>query len=391
MPMPLDPKEPSARPLSAVVLAAGAGTRMRSERPKPLHRLCGRPMVLHVLHALVGVGVDRVVVVIGHGGDRVAKAIGELVPPGLAVDFVEQRVQRGTGDALAVAMTALDDDPDDAGDLLVLPGDTPLLRPGTLSALVADHRSGESAATLLTARLADPTGYGRVVRGRGGGVARVVEQADATDEQRALDEVNTSVYVFRRSVLRPALRRVSPDNAQGEYYLTDVVGVLHDAGYGVGAVEGVDPVEVSGVNDRAQLARTEAELRRRVNEGWMQAGVTMLDPAHTYLDVTVELAPDVSLYPGTILQGATTVGAGAEIGPSTQLADCRVGARAVVRATVGHGAEVGADAQVGPWAYLPPGTSVPVGSVTGPGFSASVDGETPGRAENAHDRAGHHP
>lgn len=391
MPMPLDPKEPSARPLSAVVLAAGAGTRMRSERPKPLHRLCGRPMVLHVLHALVGVGVDRVVVVIGHGGDRVAKAIGELVPPGLAVDFVEQRVQRGTGDALAVAMTALDDDPDDAGDLLVLPGDTPLLRPGTLSALVADHRSGESAATLLTARLADPTGYGRVVRGRGGGVARVVEQADATDEQRALDEVNTSVYVFRRSVVAPALRRLSPDNTQGEYYLTDIVAVLHDAGYGVGAVEVVDPVEVSGVNDRAQLARTEAELRRRVNERWMQAGVTMLDPAHTYLDVTVELAPDVSLYPGTILQGATIVGAGAEIGPSTQLADCRVGARAVVRATVGHGAEVGADAQVGPWAYLPPGTSVPVGSVTGPGFSASVDGETPGRAENAHDRAGHHP
>lgn len=375
--MTADPTPLTARPLSAVVLAAGAGTRMRSERPKPLHRLCGRPMVLHVLHALVGLGVDRAVLVIGHGGDRVAKAVGEQLPVGLDVDFVEQRVQRGTGDALAVAMTALDDDPDDAGDVLVLPGDTPLVRAETLAALVAEHRSGEAAGTLLTARLADPTGYGRVVRGRGGGVARVVEQADATDEERAVEEVNTSVYVLRRSVLRPALRRLSPDNSQGEYYLTDVVGVLHGAGYEVGAVEVADAVEVSGVNDRAQLARAEAELRRRVNLDWMARGVTMLDPGHTYLDVTVELAPDVSLYPGTLLQGSTTIGEGAEIGPSTQLADCRVGSRAVVSATVGRGAEIGADAQVGPWAYLPPGSHVPAGRVTGPGFSATLDGDNP--------------
>ncbi len=361
-----------------MVLAAGAGTRMRSERPKPLHRLCGRPMIVHVLHALVGLGVDRVVVVIGHGGERVAKAVGEQLPGGLVVDFVEQRVQRGTGDALAVATTALDDDPDDAGDVLVLPGDTPLLRAETLSALVADHQAGDVAGTLLVARLTDPTGYGRVVRGRGGGVARVVEQDDATEEERSVEEVNTSVYVFRRSVLRPALRRVSPDNSQGEYYLTDVVGVLHDAGYGVGAVEVADPVEVSGVNDRVQLARVEAELRRRVNLEWMARGVTMLDPGHTYLDVTVELAPDVSLYPGTLLQGSTTVGAGAEIGPGTQLADCSVGPRAVVSATIGRGAEIGADAQVGPWAYLPPGSHVPAGRVTGPGFSATLDGEIPG-------------
>lgn len=373
-----DTQPPDPRPLSAVVLAAGAGTRMRSERPKPLHRLCGRPMILHVLHALVGLGVDRAVVVIGHGGERVAKAVGEQVPAHLDVELVEQRVRRGTGDALAVAMTALDDDPDDAGDVLVLPGDTPLVRAETLAALVAEHRGGEAAATLLTARLGDPTGYGRVVRGRGGGVARVVEQADATEEERAVDEVNTSVYVFRRSVLRPALRRVSPDNSQGEYYLTDVVGVLHDAGYEVGALEVADPVEVSGVNDRVQLARVEAELRRRVNLEWLAKGVTMLDPGHTYLDVTVELAADVTLYPGTLLQGSTTVGAGAEIGPSTQLADCTVGPRAVVSATVGAGAEIGADARVGPWAYLPPGSHVPVGSVTGPGFSATLDDDNPG-------------
>ena len=351
---------------------------MRSERPKPLHRLCGRPMVLHVLHALVGLGLERAVVVIGHGGDRVAKAIADELPDGLAVDFVEQRVQRGTGDALSVAMTAFDDDPDEAGDVLVVPGDTPLLRATTLATLVRGHQETDDAATLLVARLEDPTGYGRIVRGRSGSVARVVEQGDATDDERAIDEVNTSVYVFRRSVVAPALRRLSPDNTQGEYYLTDIVGVLHDAGYGVGAVAVEDPIEVSGVNDRVQLARVEAELRRRVNLAWMARGVTMVDPAHTYLDVTVELAADVTLYPGTLLQGATRVERGAELGPNTHLADCTVGPRAVVTGTVGRGAEVGADAQVGPWAYLPPGSRVAGGRITGPGFSASVESEGPG-------------
>ncbi len=368
----------SARPLTAVVLAAGEGTRMRSERPKPLHRLCGRPMVLHVLHAMGDLGLSRVAVVIGHGGDRVAKAVAEQLPDGLAVDFVEQRVQRGTGDALAVAMTAFDADPDEAGDVLVTPGDIPLLQGATLATLVEAHQAADDAATLLTARLADPTGYGRVLRDRNGSVARVVEQADATDGELAVDEVNTSVYAFRRSVVAPALRRLTPDNAQGEYYLTDVVAVLHDAGYGVGAVDVGDPVEVSGVNDRVQLARVEAELRRRVNRSWMARGVTMVDPDHTYLDVTVELAADVCVYPGTLLQGRTVVGEGAEIGPGTQLTDCRVGERATVTASVGRAAEIGPDARVGPWSYLPPGSRVAAGLVTGPGFSASVGTEEPG-------------
>lgn len=370
---------------------------MRSERPKPLHRLCGRPMVLHVLHALAGVGasgvaasgaagvrasgavgasagagVERAVVVVGHGGDRVTKAVAEQPPPGLQVEFVEQRHQRGTGDAVASGVTAFDADLDEGADVLVLPGDTPLLRPSTLAALVAAHRAGSAAATVLTARFEDPTGYGRVVRDRNGKVARIVEEVDATPEERAIDEVNTGIYVFRSSVLAPALRRLTPDNAQGEYYLTDVVAVLHDAGYGVGAEAVADPVEVAGVNDRAQLAGVERELRARINREWLARGVTMIDPAATYLDVTVELATDVCIYPGTLLQGATTVAAGAELGPNTHLSDCRVGARAVVTATVGRAAEIGADAQVGPWAHLPPGAVVPAGRVTGPGFVGTV-------------------
>jgi bifunctional UDP-N-acetylglucosamine pyrophosphorylase / glucosamine-1-phosphate N-acetyltransferase len=343
---------------------------MRSERPKPLHRLCGRPMVLHVLHALAELPLERTVVVVGHGGERVTKAVAEQPPDGLRIDFVEQRIQRGTGDAVSVAMTAFhDDDTDDGADLIVVPGDTPLLRSATLVALSEAHRQADAAVTVLTARFPDPTGYGRVVRDRNNRVARIVEQVDATEEELAIDEVNTSIYVLKRSVVAPALRRLSPANAQGEYYLTDIVGVLHDAGYAVASVEVDNPGDVAGVNDRVQLSRVEAELRRRINLGWLQRGVTMVDPAQTYLDTTVVLAPDVTLYPGTLLQGTTTVADGAEIGPNTQLSDCTVGARAVVSASVGRAASIGADAQVGPWAYLPPGTRVAAGAVTGPGFT----------------------
>lgn len=357
--------------LCAVVLAAGEGTRMRSQRPKPLHRLCGRPMVLHVLHAVAQLAPERAVVVVGHGAERVTKAVGEQPPPDLPIDFVEQRVQRGTGDAVLVALTAFPDDDgnDDAGDIIVCPGDTPLLRGPTLAALVRTHRSAGAAATVLTARLDDPSGYGRVVRAKDGRVARIVEQGDGTEDELAVDEINTSIYVFRRSVLAPALRRLSPDNAQGEFYLTDVVSVLHDAGYPVTSMVVDDPMEAAGVNDRAQLAVAEAELRDRINERWMRRGVTMLDPETTYLDTTVELAPDVTLYPGTMLQGRTVIAAGAEIGPNSQLADCLVGERAVVTASVGYTATIGADARVGPWAHLPPGTAIDGGTVTGACFT----------------------
>lgn len=364
------------RTLAAVVLAAGEGTRMRSERPKPLHRLCGRAMVLHVLHALAELDLQRAVVVVGYGSEAVTKAVSEQPPAGLRIDFVEQRDQLGTGAAVLVALTAFDEeDVGDGGDVLVLPGDTPLLRPATLARVVDAHRRADAAATVLTASLGDPGGYGRVVRARDGRVARIVEHADASPEELALGEVNTSIYVLRRSVLAPALRRLRPDNAQREYYLTDVVAVLHDAGYPVVPVEVEDATEAMGVNDRVQLASAEAELRRRVNEDWMRRGVSMVDPAHTYLDTTVQLGADVTLLPGTILEGATKVGSGAEVGPHTHLVDCVVGDRAVVSSTVGRAAQVGAGARVGPWAWLPPGTSVGAGALTGPCFTGGADDE----------------
>jgi bifunctional UDP-N-acetylglucosamine pyrophosphorylase/glucosamine-1-phosphate N-acetyltransferase len=369
--------EPAARrSLSAIVLAAGEGTRMRSSRPKPLHLLCGRPMVLYVLDALRDCAAERAVIVVGHGADRVTKKLQEAAPH-LSLDFVEQHVQRGTGDAVMVGLTAFPEeaDLDDGDDVIVLPGDTPLLRSDTIANLVREHRLSGAACSILTAELDRPTGYGRVVRQEDGMVARVVEESDATPAERAISEVNTSIYCFRRGVLAPALRRITPDNAQGEYYLTDVIEVLRTAGYPVVAVVVDEPEETHGVNDRRQLARAEAELRRRTNERWLTQGVTMVDPTRTYVDVTVELAPDVTLFPGVVLQGTTVVHAGAEIGPGTRLVDCVVGENASLDHTVARDADIGRDAVVGPYAVLEPGTRVPSGTRTGPFYTAS--GEEP--------------
>ena len=353
-------------------MAAGEGTRMRSSLPKPLHTLCGRPMLLHVLDALSELLVDRAVVVVGHGAERVTKTLQEHGPPDLIMDFVEQHVQRGTGDAASVALTAFPDDDSDDEDIVVLPGDTPLVRPSTLGALVHAHREANAAATLLSARLADTTGMGRVVRAKDGLVNRIVEELDATDEELDIDEVGTSIYCFRRSLLAPALRRLSPENAQGEYYLTDVIGVLHDAGHKVVALETDDPSEAVGVNDRAQLAGAEAELRRRINHRWMQAGVTMVDPERTYVDASVRLAADVTLFPGTVLQARTVIGVGARLGPHVRLVDCAVGEGASLEQVVGYDAVVGPSAIVGPFAVLQPGSHIPPGSTTGAFYTASA-------------------
>ena len=348
---------------------------MRAARPKPLHRLCGRPMILHVLDALAGLPVSRVVVVVGHRADWVTKTLVEHAPAGLAIEFVEQPEQRGTGDAMAVALTGLpEDDGDGDGDVVVLPGDTPLLRPATLAALVRRHRSSDAAATLLTAVLDDPAGYGRVVRGRDDAVARVVEHGDATDEEREVREVNTSIYCFRRSVVAPALRRLSPANAQGEYYLTDAIGVLYQAGHRVVSLVVDDTMEVAGVNDRAQLAVAEAELRDRINERWMRRGVTMWDPERTYIDAEVELEADVVLLPGVILQGRCTVAAHAEIGPDCHLVDTTVGEGAHLSNVVARHAEIGAEARVGPFAVLEEGSTVMAGVVVPPGSGFSSGG-----------------
>jgi bifunctional UDP-N-acetylglucosamine pyrophosphorylase/glucosamine-1-phosphate N-acetyltransferase len=326
-------------------------------------------MVLHVLDAIAELGVDRVAVVVGHAAERVEQVMTAEAPPKLSIVFVEQEVQRGTGDAALVGLSAFPDDPhvfEDEINVVVLPGDTPLLRSATLAALLQVHRDTEAAATVLTAHMADPTGYGRIVRGKADKVVRVVEHADATPEELAIDEINTGIFVFRQSYLAPALRRLSPENAQGEYYLPDVVAVLAEAGHYVGSVILTDAAEAAGVNDRVQLAAAEAEMRRRVNLRWLQRGVTMLDPSRVVIEASVELAADVTIFPDSWLQGATVVGAGAQIGPSTRLVDSHVGEGAIVEQTVARQAAIGARSHVGPFAVLEPGSSVSADAITGP-------------------------
>jgi bifunctional UDP-N-acetylglucosamine pyrophosphorylase/glucosamine-1-phosphate N-acetyltransferase len=357
--------------LSAIVLAAGDGARMRSSRPKALHVLCGKAMVVYVLDALVDT-VDRAVVVVGIGADRVTKKLQENGPD-LAIEFVEQRFARGTGDAAGVGLGAFEDDEgDDDAHVLVVPGNAPLLRTTTIELLAREHIESGAAASVLTASLADPSGYPRVVHGKGGRVVRLVEHDDAAPDELAIGEVGTGVYCFRRNLLAPALRRIDPRNARNVYELSDVIRVLAETGHPVHTVQVSDPAEVRAVDDRVQLARAEGELRRRTNLGWLQRGVTFVDPDKTYLDTTVVIGADVTLFPGTILQGHTVIGEGSEIGANTRLVDCTVGPGVRIEQTVGHDATIGAGAAVGPFAVLEPGSAVASGAVTGPFYTSTA-------------------
>lgn len=350
---------PVPAPAAVVVLAAGEGTRMRSAVPKVLHEVGGRSLLGHVLAVAAELHPVHLAVVVGHGRDQVGPAVEALAPQAVTV---VQPEQRGTGHALRIALEEL---PDLEGDVVVVAGDTPLLTSETLGALVDEHRRAAAAATVLTAVLDDPSGYGRVLRDPSGAVRAIVEHRDADEEQRAIAEMNTGVYVFAAGLLSVALGRLGTDNTQGEEYLPDVVRVLVADGRTVGAVQAADPGEVLGVNDRAQLAEAGARLRDRVLRRWMLAGVTVVDPATTWVDVTVTLEPDAVLLPGTQLLGRTTVAEGAVVGPDSTLVDVQVGAHArVVRSQV-EGCVVGTGATVGPFSFVRPGTRLGAGGRIG--------------------------
>lgn len=341
------------RPAAVVVLAAGEGTRMRSATPKVLHTLAGRSMLAHALAAARSLDPERVTVVVRHGRDLVVDHLRQVDPEAIVAD---QDEVPGTGRAVQVALAALDERGPLSGAVVVMAGDVPLLDGGTLAQLLAAHEDDGNAITVLTTEVADPTGYGRVLRGPDGGVVGIVEQKDASDEQRSVREVNTSTYVFDADVLRGALGRLGRENAAGEVYLTDVVALAHADGLRVRALRTDDPITVEGVNDRVQLAVLRAEYNRRILEDWMRAGVTVVDPATTWVDVDVDLAQDVTLLPGTQLHGATVVAQGATIGPDSTLTDCEVGPGASVVRSQATLAVIGPGALVGPFSYLRPGT-----------------------------------
>ncbi|MGC5222898.1 bifunctional UDP-N-acetylglucosamine diphosphorylase/glucosamine-1-phosphate N-acetyltransferase GlmU [Micromonospora sp. DT81.3] len=337
--------------LAIVILAAGQGTRMKSALPKVLHRIGGRPLVGHVIHTAQSLGAGHIRVVVRHERDAVVEAIHSDAPH---VDVVDQDDIPGTGRAVQVALAQLPEGYD--GDVLVLSGDVPLLSAETLSQLVAAHRATGAAATLLSALLDDPTGYGRVIRGADGGVERIVEQKDASDDEASVHEINAGVYVFRAPQLRAHLELVGTANAQGERYLTDVIALLRDSRHDVAATTAPDPRVALGVNDRVQLAEAAGILNERIVRRWQLEGVTILDPASTWIDDTVTLARDVTVLPNTQLLRATTVAEGATIGPDTTLVDCEVGEGASVKRADATLAVIGAGATVGPFAYLRPGT-----------------------------------
>lgn len=322
-------------------------------------------MVMHVIHALEAVQPGATVVVVGHGGDQVSQRVAHDAPSWANVRFVRQEEQRGTGDAAAVGLGCLDgDDLDDTSTVLVLPGDTPLLTPASIRALVDLHESSGNGATILTSSMTDPSGYGRIVRHKDGRVLRIVEDRDASREERAITEINTGIYAFRRDLLGPAVRGIGTNNSQSEYYLTDVIDILASRGHRIGATE-APSTETAGVNDRLQLAMAERELRARINREWLLAGVTMLDPRQAFIDVTVTIGRDVTLFPGVILQGDTRVGDGSEIGPDVRLVDTSVGEKCVVSVTTAVEAVIADGATVGPFASLEPGSSVDRDASTG--------------------------
>lgn len=343
---------------TVVVLAAGEGTRMKSSTPKVLHSISGRTLLGHVLHAVDGLGAKNLRVVVGAGRELVEEYVAKIAPQATTV-FQEHR--GGTGHATQLALAGITP----IGTVLVLAGDTPMLTNESLAALLDVHHKGGFVASVMTAEHPDPTGYGRIIRGEDGSLLRIVEERDASDNEKAIYEINSGVYAFDGAKLAGAIGKLKNDNSQGELYLTDVLEILRNEGGSVAAVLIEDFIEILGVNDRTQLAESAALLRDLINEDLMKSGVTIVDPMNTWVDSTATVASDVTLLPGTWLAGSTTVASGAVIGPRTTLIDCTVAAGAQVIESHCTGAAIGANATVGPFTYLRPGTDLGPSSKAG--------------------------
>ena len=335
--------------LISVILAAGKGTRMKSALPKVLHKVGGKPMVQHVLDAAKEAGTTRNVIVIGFGGEKVKETIGEQA------EIVVQAEQLGTGHAVRQAEGVLSGV---EGTVLVLCGDTPLLTGSLLKKLCKEHEVSGAKATVLTAIMPDATGYGRIIRDKAGNVAKIVEHKDATEEERKVQEVNSGIYCFDKKALFDALTKVDCDNAQGEYYLPDVLEILKDQGEKIGATAADDYEETLGINSRVQLAGAEKILRRRKNVELMDNGVTLLDPDSTFVDADVVIGKDTVIYPFTWLEGKTIIGENCIIGPSSRFSDVKIGNNVTAQFTYAHECEVADDVTMGPYVHLRPDTKL---------------------------------
>jgi bifunctional UDP-N-acetylglucosamine pyrophosphorylase/glucosamine-1-phosphate N-acetyltransferase len=345
--------ESPSQPFAIAIMAAGKGTRMKSETtPKVLHTLAGRSMIGHVLHASFALQPEKIHVIVGHCADQVQTFVETHGAPILLerMSWVRQLEQLGTGHAIMQLVPVLEGF---QGNLMILNGDVPLLRPETLRELLETHEELDYAATLLTTHVDHPEGYGRIVRHHEQFV-RIVEHKDASPQELGIHEINTGVYIFSWPVLRDYLPRLRNDNAKGEYYLTDVIQMLVQDRRRIGTVTAAHPQEVLGINSRGELAQMETILRKRINDGWMAAGVTLRDPSSIYIDSQVELCADVEILPGTLLQGYTRIGSGSKIGPNCQIYESDIAENCEVRFSVLDRVTLQADVQVGPYAHLRP-------------------------------------
>lgn len=343
-------------PSAVVVLAAGAGTRMKSTKQKTLHEIGGRTLLGHALHAAAGINPDHLVTVVGHQREQVSPVV-EKISNELDREVVQavQEEQRGTGHAVSCGISPISDF---EGTIIVTNGDVPLLTPETIEGLRDTHTVQGNAVTVLSMRLADPTGYGRIIRDTDGSVSAIVEHKDATEEQRLVNEVNSGVFAFDAAALRDALTKLDTNNAQGELYITDVLEIARTAGHGVGAHVAADPQELAGVNDRVQLAAAGRELNRRMVEKAMRGGATIIDPETTWIGVNVTIGTDVTIHPGTQLWGATSIADNAEIGPDSTLTNMQIGTGASVVRTHGSDSVIGVNAKIGPFTFIRPNTIV---------------------------------
>ncbi|MEQ2529027.1 bifunctional UDP-N-acetylglucosamine diphosphorylase/glucosamine-1-phosphate N-acetyltransferase GlmU [Robertmurraya yapensis] len=333
----------------AVVLAAGQGTRMKSKLYKVLHPVCGKPMVQHVVDQVSKLDMDHIVTVIGHGAELVKSQLGDQC------SYALQAEQLGTAHAVMQAQEMLEGK---EGVTLVVCGDTPLIKAETMEALLKQHEETNAKVTVLTAYTDDPTGYGRLIRNDKGFVEKIVEHKDASDEERKVKEINTGTYCFDNQALFDALKNVSNENVQGEYYLPDVIEILKNRGEIVTAFQTDDFDETLGVNDRVALSQAESTLRNRINEFHMRNGVTIIDPNNTYIDADVEIGQDTIVYPGTVLTGHTKIASDCQIGPNSEIKNCHIGEGTIVRQSVAHDSEIGAQVNIGPFAHIRPQSEI---------------------------------
>lgn len=333
----------------AIVLAAGQGTRMKSTLYKVLHPVMGRPMVQHVIDQLQGLHLSKTLTIVGHGAEQVKEQLGD------ASAYILQEKQLGTGHAVKQAAPLLEHA---SGVTLVICGDTPLLTKETLSSLFEHHIQSRAKATVLTATVDDPTGYGRVIRDQDGSVAKIVEHKDATEEQLSVKEVNTGTYCFDNQLLFQSLNKVSNNNAQGEYYLPDVMEILKQANEKIVAYQTEDIDETIGVNDRIALAKAEKIMKNRINTEHMKNGVSIIDPDHTYIEPDVTISADVTIEPGCLIKGKTSIGEGTHIGPHSEINNCDIGENVVIRHSVATDSQIGDRVAIGPYAHIRPQASI---------------------------------